>query len=214
MPHPARSSTRCWSASTGSTRSCTPSSPSPPISPAARPPTREARYVDARARGDLDALPPLLGVPVSIKDLHDVAGVRTTQGSKIFADHIADSSGIPYERLEAAGAVLLGKTNTPEFGLVNRHRELARRSRRHALESGARGRRLQRGGGSGRRGRSRTSGAWQRRRRLHPPPGRLQRRCGNQAHPRTASPRPARALRACRGSPPRDRWRAPSAMPL
>ncbi len=78
----------------------------------------EARYVDARARGDLDALPPLLGVPVSIKDLHDVAGVRTTQGSKIFENHIADSSGIPYERLEAAGAVLLGKTNTPEFGLV------------------------------------------------------------------------------------------------
>ena len=78
----------------------------------------DTAYADARQGGDPAALPPLLGVPVSVKDLHDVAGVRTTHGSRAFADNVARASGIPWERLEAAGAVLLGKTNTPEFGLI------------------------------------------------------------------------------------------------
>ena len=78
----------------------------------------DAAYAAARRGGDLEALPPLLGVPVSVKDLHDVQGVRTTYGSRAFADNIALRSGIPWERLEGAGAVLLGKTNTPEFGLI------------------------------------------------------------------------------------------------
>jgi len=59
---------------------------------------------------------PLCGVPVAIKDLTDVAGVRTTYGSPFFGDHVPESSHAIVERLEDAGAVVLGKTNTPEFG--------------------------------------------------------------------------------------------------
>ncbi len=73
----------------------------------------DAAYAAARRDGDPAVLPPLLGVPVSVKDLHDVEGVRTTHGSRAFADNVVQASGIPWERLEAAGAVLLGKTNTP-----------------------------------------------------------------------------------------------------
>ena len=58
----------------------------------------------------------LAGLPVVIKDLNDVAGVRTTYGSPIFADHVPDRSGYEVERLEARGAVIIGKSNTPEFG--------------------------------------------------------------------------------------------------
>jgi Asp-tRNA(Asn)/Glu-tRNA(Gln) amidotransferase A subunit family amidase len=60
---------------------------------------------------------PLAGVPVAIKDLDDVAGVRTTSGSLLFEDRVADASSPFVRRLEAAGAVVVGKTNTPEFGL-------------------------------------------------------------------------------------------------
>ena len=56
------------------------------------------------------------GLPTVVKDLHDVAGVRTTYGSTIFADHVPDRTDISVERQEAAGAVVLGKSNTPEFG--------------------------------------------------------------------------------------------------
>ncbi|WP_407660515.1 amidase [Marinimicrococcus flavescens] len=58
----------------------------------------------------------LAGLPVVIKDLNEVEGVRTTHGSPIFADHVPTSSGYEVERLEAHGAVILGKSNTPEFG--------------------------------------------------------------------------------------------------
>ncbi|MDF9813297.1 amidase [Streptomyces sp. SPB162] len=62
-------------------------------------------------------LPPLLGVPVPVKDLTPVAGVRWTAGSAVFADRIAESGTHVVDLLRAAGTVLLGKTNTPEFGL-------------------------------------------------------------------------------------------------
>ncbi len=62
-------------------------------------------------------LPPLLGVPVSIKDLSRTAGVRTTFGSRAFADHIPDCDDEVVTRVLDAGAIMLGKTNTPEFGL-------------------------------------------------------------------------------------------------
>jgi len=61
-------------------------------------------------------LGPLHGVPVSIKDLIDVAGVRTTHGSYIFADNVAPQDGVTPARLKAAGAIIIGKTTTPEFG--------------------------------------------------------------------------------------------------
>jgi amidase len=56
------------------------------------------------------------GLPIAVKDLTPVAGVRTTFGSPIYADHVPDRSDLMVERLEARGAIVLGKSNTPEFG--------------------------------------------------------------------------------------------------
>jgi amidase len=56
------------------------------------------------------------GLPVAIKDLTDVAGVRTTRGSKLFENHVAERSSLMVERLEANGGVIYAKSNTPEFG--------------------------------------------------------------------------------------------------
>src|SRR6185436_6450569 len=58
----------------------------------------------------------LHGVPVSIKDLTVTKGIRTTFGSKIYEHHVPDADALVVERLKAAGAIVLGKTNTPEFG--------------------------------------------------------------------------------------------------
>jgi amidase len=77
-----------------------------------------------RARDHADrvlARPPaergvLGGLPVPIKDLTDVAGVRTTYGSPIFADHVPETSNLLVDRIEANGGVVYAKSNTPEFG--------------------------------------------------------------------------------------------------
>jgi len=61
-------------------------------------------------------LPPLHGVPVSIKDLVATKGIRTTWGSLIYKDHVPDQDDLVVQRLKAAGAIVVGKTNTPEFG--------------------------------------------------------------------------------------------------
>lgn len=65
-------------------------------------------------RGETDA--PLLGVPISVKDLILTAGVRTTRGSLLYADYVPDEDAPVVERVKRAGAVILGKTNTPELG--------------------------------------------------------------------------------------------------
>jgi amidase len=78
----------------------------------------------ARARAHADRLTrmppgergPLAGLPVPIKDLTDVGGVRTTYGSPIYADHVPGQSDLLVERLEANGAIVYAKSNTPEFG--------------------------------------------------------------------------------------------------
>ncbi len=69
------------------------------------------------SRHDGTALPPLTGVPIPIKDLNMVAGVRLTYGSAILADNVADADDYVVEHLRAAGIVITGKTATPEFGL-------------------------------------------------------------------------------------------------
>src|SRR5690349_15471075 len=75
----------------------------------------EARDKDAHlARGG--ATGPLFGLPIAHKDLVPTKGIRTTFGSPIYRDHVPDVDGLIIERLRAAGAVTLGKTNTPEFG--------------------------------------------------------------------------------------------------
>ncbi len=59
---------------------------------------------------------PLHGVPVLHKDLQPTKGIRTTFGSRLFQDFVPDTDSLLVERLKAAGAITLGKTNTPEFG--------------------------------------------------------------------------------------------------
>src|SRR5947208_3316645 len=68
----------------------------------------------ALARGDAPG--PLFGLPIAHKDLVPTKGIRTTLGSPIYRDHVPTVDGLIIERLRAAGAVTLGKTNTPEFG--------------------------------------------------------------------------------------------------
>jgi amidase len=75
----------------------------------------QARALDeAVARGDDPGA--LAGLPIAIKDLVDTAGIRTTRGSPLFEHHIPDRDALHVARLKAAGAVIIGKTNTPEFG--------------------------------------------------------------------------------------------------
>ena len=75
----------------------------------------QARAADeAQARGA--ALGPLHGLPVAHKDLLETRGMRTTYGSPIHRDFIPDFDALLAERIAAAGAIRIGKTNTPEFG--------------------------------------------------------------------------------------------------
>src|SRR5687767_10864653 len=73
-----------------------------------------SRADEALACGDEPGL--LHGLPIAHKDLVATAGIRTTSGSPIFADTVPDADDLLVERCRDAGAVLLGKTNTPEFG--------------------------------------------------------------------------------------------------
>lgn len=72
----------------------------------------EARACDGGARSGW-----LHGIPIAIKDLTDAAGVPTSMGSPLFAGKVALADDIMVARLRAAGAIVIGKTNTPEFGL-------------------------------------------------------------------------------------------------
>lgn len=82
--------------------------------------TAERALDDARARDAAlargEAAGPLCGLPVVHKDLVDTRGIRTTYGSPIYRDHVPGADALIVERLRAAGAVTLGKSNTPEFG--------------------------------------------------------------------------------------------------
>ncbi|MCY3934304.1 MAG: amidase family protein [Acidobacteria bacterium] len=82
---------------------------------------REALRADAeaadarRAAGDAR---PLEGVPLGVKDLEDVAGMVTSMGSRVFRDQVAEADSTQVARLRGAGAIVVGKTNTPEFGFT------------------------------------------------------------------------------------------------
>lgn len=69
-----------------------------------------------------EKLGPLHGLPISIKDLELSRGIRTTGGSLVFKDRVPDEDSVVVERVRKAGAVILGKTNTPEFGLLGETR--------------------------------------------------------------------------------------------
>ena len=60
-------------------------------------------------------LPPLFGIPIGIKDVTPTRGLRTTFGSTLFQDHVPEEDALVVQRLREAGAIVLGKTNTPEF---------------------------------------------------------------------------------------------------
>jgi amidase len=83
----------------------------------ARKQAAQAESEAAEARRDGRKLSPLHGVPVPVKDLNFVAGVRATLGSAAYADHVPDVDDHVAAKLREAGTILLGKTNTPEFGL-------------------------------------------------------------------------------------------------
>ena len=72
------------------------------------------RADEAQARGE--PLGRLHGLPVAHKDLFETAGIRTTFGSPVFRDNVPTQDALTVERIKKAGAITLGKTNTPEFG--------------------------------------------------------------------------------------------------
>jgi amidase len=84
---------------------------------------RDSAALIAEARGRDQALArgvragPLYGFPLAVKDLAAVKGLPLTKGSPILRDFVADADSVMVERLRAAGAIFIGKTNTPEFGL-------------------------------------------------------------------------------------------------
>lgn len=83
----------------------------------------EARSAEMRiTRGE--SVGPLHGVPVSIKDTFETAGVRTVAGSRLLEDHIPDRDAPVVARLKRAGAIILGKTNVPEFAMDFRSENL------------------------------------------------------------------------------------------
>jgi aspartyl-tRNA(Asn)/glutamyl-tRNA(Gln) amidotransferase subunit A len=124
----------------------------------------QARQVEARIlRGDEVGV--LAGVPVGIKDLVSTAGIRTVSGSPAYKDFVPDEDDVVVERLKKADAIIVGKTNVPEFGYSGvGHNPVFETTRNHAG-------RLQRGfrrGGSERRS---AFCHWQRWRRIDPHSG-------------------------------------------
>jgi Asp-tRNA(Asn)/Glu-tRNA(Gln) amidotransferase A subunit family amidase len=80
---------------------------------------REALLADARAADERLARREgraLEGIPLGVKDLEDAEGLVTSEGSVPFKDHLAERDSVQVARLRAAGAIVVGKTNAPEFG--------------------------------------------------------------------------------------------------
>ena len=71
---------------------------------------------EAVVRGD--RLGPLHGLPIGVKDMEMTRGIRTTSGSLVYKDRVPDADSIVVERILKAGAIILGKTNTSEFGVI------------------------------------------------------------------------------------------------
>src|SRR5699024_2239126 len=84
--------------------------------------TADDAFAAARAADERQAAgepqPLLHGMPIALKDLTETAGVRTTYGSAVFADHVPNHDAAMTGAMKQAGAISLGKTNVPEFGLT------------------------------------------------------------------------------------------------
>ena len=74
---------------------------------------RAKKSEEALVRGEIAG--PLHGVPFTAKDSVDIAGIRTTRGSRLFSDHVPDVDAAAAARLKKAGAIFMGHTNVPEF---------------------------------------------------------------------------------------------------
>src|SRR5256885_7799933 len=79
---------------------------------------REAKAAERALAKKGARLGPLRGVPFSVKDLVITKGVRTTFGTPLYRDNVPSEDAPMVERLKAAGAIMLGKTNTPTFGWI------------------------------------------------------------------------------------------------
>ncbi len=75
----------------------------------------QAREID-RLRARSQPVPPLAGIPIAVKDLAATAGIRTTLGTPLMKDNVPATDCLLVARLRAAGAIIIGKTNTPELG--------------------------------------------------------------------------------------------------
>ena len=142
-------------------------------------PRAAARQVDARVQAGEDP-GPLAGVPVGIKDLVCTKDLPTVSGSIAYEGFMPEEDDVAVERLKAAGAVILGKTNVPEFGYSGASHNAVFEATRNPWNPETLPRRLQRGlgrrGGGGRR----AARGRQRRRRLGPYPVVLLRARGGQ----------------------------------
>lgn len=78
----------------------------------------QAKNAEQAVMDKSTVLGPLHGIPISVKDLDAVKGIRTTFGSLVFQDYISKQDSIIVERMKNSGAIILGKTNTSEFGLL------------------------------------------------------------------------------------------------
>ena len=76
---------------------------------------KEAKKVDAKLAKDPAKVGPLAGLPIAYKDMTVTRGIRTTFGSPIYKDNVPENDHVLVERLKTAGAITIGKTNTPEF---------------------------------------------------------------------------------------------------
>ena len=133
-------------------------------------------------------LGPLHGVPMSFKDLTPTAGIRTTFGSKIYEHNVPAEDAVVVERARRAGAIVLGKTNTPEFGCkgVTDNRIFGPTRNPWNLDRMAGGSSGGAAAAAGRRTRADRRG--QRPRRLHPHAGGRVRRRRPQADRRPRAP--------------------------
>lgn len=84
------------------------------VTPTAEQALDRARALERRLAAG-EPVGPLAGVPVGVKDTHPTRGVRTTYGSPLMKDHVPDADALIVERMLAADAIMIGKTNTPEF---------------------------------------------------------------------------------------------------
>ena len=80
----------------------------------------EAALIEARRQAEMlargEEVGPLAGLPFGVKELEDAVGFRSTSASRVFADRWAEKDEVHVARLKAAGGIILGKTNSPEFG--------------------------------------------------------------------------------------------------